>query len=527
MSLTIKARVIWGFSTLVAILAGVGSFAVYNFRSAQADVAVVEQDVPDMLRIVQIRDNLRHSFALLLSSAVTSDPKSLASFAEETKTIAEQQGKLLDEQKAVLVGSEEIAIFDDILAARNDYSEARVALANFMAAGKREEGAAVVTDRLMPIVARYTEAVQKLINIHRDEVNASIASIDHTASRGNTASIAGVVGGVLIAGVIGFFVVRSTNKALTYIAQMLSTNSSQVACASGQVSASSQSLAQGASEQAASLEESSSALEEMSSMIKKNADTSSQAASFSDEAKDSAGRGSDAMNKMSVAIADIERSSQETAKIIKVIDEIAFQTNLLALNAAVEAARAGEAGKGFAVVAEEVRNLAMRSAEAAKNTSSLIEESVGKAKNGVTIAASVASNLTQINESTVKVSGLIAEIAAASKEQATGIDQITQAVGQMDKVTQTNAANAEETAAASEELSAQAEQMRGCVRELQKLVGLVITESNASESVAVSKNASKRFAPRSAPRATPARQLIPLENAEPPSANFGDFSKAA
>jgi methyl-accepting chemotaxis protein len=164
-------------------------------------------------------------------------------------------------------------------------------------------------------------------------------------------------------------------------------------------------------------------------------------------------------------------SLEETSKIIKTIDEIAFQTNLLALNAAVEAARAGEAGAGFAVVAEEVRNLAMRSAEAAKGTANLIEGTVKKIKDGSDLVTATNKAFTEVATSASKVGELVSEIAAASNEQAQGIEQVNKAVTEMDKVTQQNAANAEESASASEEMSAQAEQMRGIVGELIAIVG--------------------------------------------------------
>jgi methyl-accepting chemotaxis protein len=230
-------------------------------------------------------------------------------------------------------------------------------------------------------------------------------------------------------------------------------------------------MAEGASEQASSLEETSASLEEMASMTRQNADNASQANSLMGEAKQVVAEGSGAMTHMATAIGEIKQSADETAKIIKTIDEIAFQTNLLALNAAVEAARAGEAGKGFAVVAEEVRNLAMRSAEAAKNTSSLIEESVKNANTGVDIAGEVSKVLSEIASSIGKTTELVAEIAAASQEQAQGIDQVNTAVTQMDKVTQQNAANAEESASASEELNAQAESLNHVVGDLLTLAG--------------------------------------------------------
>jgi methyl-accepting chemotaxis protein/methyl-accepting chemotaxis protein-1 (serine sensor receptor) len=252
---------------------------------------------------------------------------------------------------------------------------------------------------------------------------------------------------------------------------VLSGGSAQTSSAAGQVSAASQSLAQGASEQAAALEETTSSLEEMSSMTRKNAETAQQASTLSGEAKTAADKGNQAMQKMSSAITDIQKSAGETAKIIKVIDEIAFQTNILALNAAVEAARAGEAGMGFAVVADEVRNLAQRCAQAAKDTAGLIEESIGKSNDGKNKLDQVTGAIHSITESSNTVKTLVDEVNLGSQEQARGIEQIAKAVTQMGQVTQKNAASAEQGASASEELSAQAETMRTIVGQLQAMVG--------------------------------------------------------
>ncbi|HUN55619.1 MAG TPA: methyl-accepting chemotaxis protein [Smithella sp.] len=263
-------------------------------------------------------------------------------------------------------------------------------------------------------------------------------------------------------------VARNLDKAL----QQMAIGAEQVASASIQISTGGQLLSQGASDQASSLEEISSSLQEMSSMIKQNAQNAREARGVAEAARTSAGRGVESMSRMSSAINRIKTSSDSTARIVKTIDEIAFQTNLLALNAAVEAARAGDAGKGFAVVAEEVRNLAMRSAEAAKNTANLIEEAVKNSENGVNLNAEVLKNFQEITERTNKVSQVMAEIAAASDQQDQGISELNRAVEHLNHVTQQNAANAEESASAAEEMSSQSEEMRSMV------AGFKLTVSN-------------------------------------------------
>ena len=277
--------------------------------------------------------------------------------------------------------------------------------------------------------------------------------------------------GTLFAILLGVCLTLSITKPIQRVVEGLSEASDQVAAASSQVSAASQHLAEGSSEQAASLEETSSSLEEMSSMTKQNAGHAGEARKLMQEAGAVVHKVNSHMEEMAQAISEITRSSEQTGKIIKSIDEIAFQTNLLALNAAVEAARAGEAGAGFAVVADEVRNLAMRAAEAARNTSELIQETIKAVRSGNQLTHLTQEAFKENVKVSTHVAQLVDEIATASEEQAQGISQINTAVAEMDRVVQQAAANAEESAGASEEMNAQAEQMRSYVRDLGAIIG--------------------------------------------------------
>ncbi|MCB2186791.1 MAG: HAMP domain-containing protein [Deltaproteobacteria bacterium] len=292
----------------------------------------------------------------------------------------------------------------------------------------------------------------------------------------------------------------------------------QVDSGSDQISDSANALSQGATEQAASLEEISASLTQIGGQTGSNAENASQANQLAGMVRGAAEEGNQEMGRMIASMAEINTASQNIAKIIKVIDDIAFQTNLLALNAAVEAARAGSHGKGFAVVAEEVRNLAGRSAKAAKETADLIEGSVKKIKDGSAIANQTAQALGKINDGITKMADLVGEIAAASNEQAQGIRQVNQGLGQVDQVTQQNTANAEEVASAAQELSSQASQLRGMLDRFTLKGGARSTAAAPPHATATGETLPARAEAEAADQLVKPSEVIALDDEE-----FGKF----
>ena len=394
-------------------------------------------------------------------SMVLRDPKLI----QEAQKKFTEINKDLDALKAKTIQEADLKSIEECRMAGKAYSDD---LANFLTNWlAREE----LNKKRNDVADAVLLAARETAQGGMDETTKGATQAASSLTTASTTMIIGLLVALLLGIGLAVTITLSITRPIRRVIAGLTSGSEQTSSASGQVAQSSQSMAQGAAEQASSLEETSASLEEITSMTQQNAENANQAKKLANEANQSADKGTHAMVKMNQAIDDIKKSSDSTAKIIKTIDEIAFQTNLLALNAAVEAARAGESGKGFAVVAEEVRNLARRSADAAKNTSAMIEESVKNAANGVVISREVGEALTEIAEAARKVNALVGEIAGASTEQAKGIDQVNTAVAEMDKVTQQNAAHSEESASAAEELSAQAEEMRRMVDELVAMVG--------------------------------------------------------
>lgn len=336
--------------------------------------------------------------------------------------------------------------------------------------GKKAEATEVLYSKVRPTQLAYFQAVEEIIKYQTElmtEAGVAGENLEHKMS-----VLLFIVSGValLLACSAGILITRSITKPISRVVEGLTDGANQVASASAQVASSAQFLAEGASEQAAGIEETSSSMEEMSSMTRQNAENAALANNLMAETSHVIEEANNSMEELNHSMREISTASEETAKIIKTIDEIAFQTNLLALNAAVEAARAGEAGAGFAVVADEVRNLAMRAADAAKNTANLIDGTVKKIKKGSDLVSKTNEAFTKVATGARKVEELVGEISAASQEQAQGIRQINSAVSEMDKVVQQNASGAEEAAAAAEEMNAQAEQMKGFVLELVAVV---------------------------------------------------------
>jgi len=499
---SLSVKLYMGFAAVLAIVAALGTFAFTRLVKINGESNAITTDfLPGIYMAEEIQKKTQENIILTSKHIIADDKQEMDGIEAEIKGVGLEIDQLLKDYEVTITTEKDREAFSKIPAAREKFVSVRNQdVLPLSREGKPKEATVAFKQKLQPAYVAYMEACQTVVNINKEGGEIGGKQIMASVSAAKSGILIGLLTALAVGAAIGIFLSRSISSALNRVIESLSEGSHQVSTASNQVSEASQSLAEGANEQASSLEETSASLEEMASMTRQNTDNAKQANTTAHETRQGVEKGREAMRRMGDAIGKIKASSDQTAKIIKTIDEIAFQTNLLALNAAVEAARAGEAGKGFAVVAEEVRNLAQRSAEAAKNTASLIEESQKNSENGVSMSEEVAKILTQIVESVQKLSQLVGEVASASEEQSKGIEQITIAVSQMDKVTQGNASTAEESASASEELFAQAKELKDMVL---VLVGIVKGAGAREERIAQDAREEQHRAPKAKSKSSP------------------------
>jgi methyl-accepting chemotaxis protein len=468
---TIGKRVILGFGTLLVLVVALAATNRYLLHTIEAHLlGILNTAVPGMQHTARINNNTALSQVCVLRHIAAKSPEEKKLYEETIAGWAGENSAAYEGYEKTLTTPESHALFEKAKDLRGQYAKVRAEVFELSRAGKREEAEAAFA-KAASILRDYQTACDTMFKNNCDFANVSGAQIEQAISRANLILTCVTIASLLIGTVFALVIVLGLKKALGGLASILKDGSHQLLAAAAQSSTASQSQAQGSSQQAASLEETSASLEEISSMVQRNAENARNAKDLANQTRTAADTGAMDMKEMSQAMGAIKASSDNIAKIIKTIDEIAFQTNILALNAAVEAARAGEAGMGFAVVADEVRSLAQRSAQAAKETAEKIEDSIQKSEVGVRISSKVQQSLEQMVEKARKVDELVAEIAAASHEQSQGIGQVNTAVGDMDKITQSNAASAEETARAAGELNLQAQALKGAVEELIQLVG--------------------------------------------------------
>lgn len=498
----IGLKLILGFLMVALIAGGIGLVGIINIKKIDAlDTELYEKMTVPLGEMIMVAESFQRMRGNIKDIVITDNKDEITGFEESIKARNEEFDTHLKNFQSTLLTEEGRQKVQQIIDDKVKYDEIAVKIIQHAKNGNVNEAEKLMDGEGNVLRKKIQDSYTQLKD---DKVALAKAAAEQNTATANAATVTMIgllIGGMILSMVLGVFISNSIKKPISkmvdaskrmadgdldvYIdintkdeigtlakafSQMtnninevmtnINSASEQVASGSRQVSDSSMSLSQGATEQASSIEELTASIEEISSQTRLNATNANQANELAESAKINAVKGNDQMNAMLKSMDEINDSSNNISKIIKVIDEIAFQTNILALNAAVEAARAGQHGKGFAVVAEEVRNLAARSANAAKETTAMIEGSIKKVEGGTKIANETAVALAEIVNSIEKVSNLVNDIAVASNEQAIGVDQVNQGIGQIADVVQTTSATSEETAAASEELSSQAEMLK-------------------------------------------------------------------
>lgn len=472
--MTIGKKLMLGFAALLVVALGLAGAYLYSVSSLGGELkTATDLTAKKVFLILELEGNLfrmRSAQRGVMLYSLAKVPERAQSNKQDFETRAARVEQILGQIKPLLIvekSRQEVASIETEIPQLKGYFEQ---IATDSLSGDSNGAMKINQEHSIASFDSMDATAQDLVETQKQLTQDSSERGALATSRAHWLAYTLLFAAIAVAPLVLLLVARTTRQ-LRGVATNLAEGAEQITSASSQVASSSQTLAQGASEQASSLEETSSSSEEITSMTRKNAENSQTAAGVMAEVDQRVTEGNRTLADMVQSMQEITGSSDKISKIIKVIDEIAFQTNILALNAAVEAARAGEAGMGFAVVADEVRSLAQRSAQAAKDTSALIEESIAKSNEGSQRLEHVSKVIRAITESASKVKTLVDEVNLGSQEQARGIEQISKSIAEMDRVTQANAASAEQSASASEEMSAQAEALQNIARELHTLVG--------------------------------------------------------
>jgi methyl-accepting chemotaxis protein len=470
---TIPGRIIAGFVILLLITMLLGGLCLRELLTMNSHVETLAGNtVPSIITLNQVlKSNVaaRRTLRQLMIDAAR-DPRAFEAAAAKVAEINREGDRLADGYRRLISDAEDEKLFAAASATRGKLIAAAEEALEQVGAGKLEEASAIIRDRVDVADLACTEAFEKSIDYNVKLAARTSTDAKDKVRRGLLAILSGAGLSLLLAGLMGTSIVRSTIRSLQALSDSLEDSATQTATAAADLATVSGDLASGSGEQGAAVAETSASLEEMSAMIKSTADNAAQAKELAAEAREAAAAGARTMTDMNAAMSAIEASSAEVAKIVKDIDELAFQTNILALNAAVEAARAGDAGAGFAVVADEVRSLAQRSAAAARETAEKIEAAIASSRHGASSCGRVGASLGEIAGKVNAADQLVAEIATAAREQSQGIRQIGVAMAQLDRVTQDNASRAGQGASAATELSSQAGLMEETVARLRALV---------------------------------------------------------
>lgn len=471
-SMKLGKKLAYGFGFVLLLLVVITVMSLYRMSIIHENLNHIVNDYHRKVIVANgIVDQFNRVYQSMRNIALSKDMAFTHRENEKISIARKTYAQGMEELKKTVVTAEGKAYLAEI---EKLISELRPVNDTFMQSIESEapeEISAVLANQLEPGQDKLLQTVTNLIHFQERLMSESVSEAEKSYWFAFVFSIALGIISFLLATMVAWALNMGITKPINRVIDLLTQSADQVSNAASEVAASSRQLAEGAQAQASSIEETSASLEEMSSMTKTNADNAAQANEVIEGTKRDVEKADKIMKSFIESMNEIARASEDTEKIVRTIDEIAFQTNLLALNAAVEAARAGEAGAGFAVVADEVRNLAMRSAQAAKNTEELIQETVQKIQNGRTLLEQTKDAFGQVATDSDKIGQFVESIASAARERAAGIAQVNLAVSDIEKIVQQNAAGAEQSASASESMLGQSEQLKEQVKKLMVLIG--------------------------------------------------------